>query len=121
MKPYYYKLPLVEPSKDSCWAVCDYNGKYMFHFDADIPQHIESQIIYGINQGIPAEKNNFRINPNREYVIQYQVSKNNWVDCIIIGCIFNLTGISRKVMSSREAVKIQDNLLFWLLSKLNKN
>lgn len=121
MKPYYYKLPLVESSKDSCWAVCDSNGKYMFHFGADIPQYIESQIIYELNQDTPAEKNNFRINPNKEYVIQCQISKNNWVDCIIIGYIHNLTGVSRKVMSSREAVKIQDNLLLWLLSKLNKN
>ena len=115
----FYKLPFKDLPK--CGWIYDSEDDFAFQFELGIDPKIHDEVLAFINGYIKSTKNRFRKHPEDPIVIQIQSDKEDWFDFIVIRGWGNLTGTGAHNFSEEKAIKIQDDLVKWLLYKLNKN
>lgn len=113
----FYKRPfksIIESGR-----VYDVDDNFMFQFEMDDIQ-LQKDIINHLNNDNESRFNRFRRHPEDPIVVQIQSDSGKWCDIIMIRGWGNLTGSGAHNFKQEKAIKIQDNLVDWLLQKLNK-
>lgn len=113
----FYKRPF-KIIEENGW-VYDVDDNFMFQFEIDDNQ-LQKNIINHLNNDDESRFNRFRKHPSDPIVIQIQSDSRKWCDIIMIRGWGNLTGSGAHNLTPDEVIKIQDDLLKWLIYKLNK-